>query len=745
MANRERDIFLEALEMGSPEERAAFLRGACREDEILRREVERLLGEHGKAIDFFQEDSGETAIETIPLDEGIGSILGRYKLLEKIGEGGFGIVYMAEQREPIKRRVALKIIKLGMDTKQVVGRFEAERQALAMLDHPHIAKVLDAGATDTGRPYFVMELVRGLPLMAYCDEHRLTIEARLLLFMQICQAISYAHQKGIIHRDIKPSNILVSVLGDRALPKVIDFGIAKATQQDLTDRTLFTRFHEFMGTPAYMSPEQAQLSSYDVDTRSDIYSLGVLLYQLLTGRTPFDAKDLLSVGIEDMRRRIREEEPPKPSTKLNRLARKDLTVVAGQRQLEPARLHGLLSGELEWIILKAMDKDRARRYESAAALAEDVQRYLNNEPVAAAAPSKVYRLQKFVRRNKLAFGAAAVVVLGIAAGAVGLGLGYVRAQEKARRAADTTAALIEMIEKADPNVGESGEFTVNDLLVGFEDRISELLPSDPDVEFKLRFATGKALLERSLFELSEKNLLRALSVAEQSDVSQLEIATVHNLLAVIYSRRHQPEKASPHLAISLQIRERELGTEHSLSLHTRLTQLQVNWESVSPQAGLEILNEIADIARKHPGERSYDQLLLHALFRHAKITNNEGDFESTDRTCAERLQVAGRLFAENHPTFILTLSQLAESKRYQRQWDEALALLDDAEQRANKWFVKDDATHIDLLLEKTKVYRDRGDVDAMKATAREAIERSSKTLGEDHRMTRLAREMLGEA
>ncbi len=345
--------------------------------------------------------------------------IGRYKILQQLGEGGCGEVYMAEQTEPVRRRVALKVIKRGMDTKQVIARFEAERQALALMDHPNIAKVLDAGATETGRPYFVMELVKGIRITQFCDQQHLSTSERLGLFTQVCQAIQHAHQKGIIHRDVKPSNILVTLHDGVPVPKVIDFGIAKATEQPLTEKTVITELGQFMGTPAYMSPEQAELSGLDIDTRSDIYSLGVLLYELLTGRTPFEAKELLQAGLDEMRRRIREEEPMRPSTRLSTMADADLTAIAQQRQSEPTKLTRFVRGDLDWIVMKCLEKDRRRRYETANGLVMDIQRHLNNEPVVACPPSLLYRFRKTVRRNRLAVAAASSVA---AALILGLGL-----------------------------------------------------------------------------------------------------------------------------------------------------------------------------------------------------------------------------------------------------------------------------------------------------------------------------------
>ena len=436
-----------------PEKRAEHIQQACDDDAELRRLVEALLAAHGRAGTFMAEPAAPAPKQTIALSfaptEKAGDRIGRYKLLQQIGEGGCGVVHMAEQEEPVRRRVALKVIKLGMDTKSVIARFEAERQALAMMDHPNIAKVLDAGATETGRPFFVMELVRGIKITDYCDQNKLATEDRLELFMQVCNAIQHAHQKGIIHRDIKPSNILVTLHDGKPVPKVIDFGIAKATQGRLTDQTLFTAFEQFIGTPAYMSPEQAEMSGLDVDTRSDIYALGVLLYELLTGWTPFDPKELLQSGLDELRRTIREKEPARPSTRLSTMLQADQTVVAQRRQAEVPKLIHMLSGDLDWIVMKSLEKDRTRRYETANGLAMDIQRYLTNEPIVARPPSTVYRFQKLVRRNKSVFVAAGVILAMLVMGLILLG--YLLEQEKSalKRAVAAEQTEIQLREQAE--------------------------------------------------------------------------------------------------------------------------------------------------------------------------------------------------------------------------------------------------------------------------------------------------------
>ena len=431
------------MEIAEFEERRRFVEQACGDDEELKERLRELIDNYFRAGSFLESPAAGFAntIDLTVSPEGPGTMVGPYKLLQQIGEGGMGTVYMAEQTQPVQRKVALKLMRSGLDSRQVLARFEAERQALALMDHPNIAKVLDAGSTstepgrDSGRPYFVMELVKGVPITRYCDEHRLSPRERLELFVPVCQAVQHAHQKGIIHRDLKPTNVLVCLYDDKPVPKVIDFGLAKAAGVKLTDRTLFTEFGSIVGTLEYMSPEQAQLNQLDIDTRSDIYSLGVLLYELLTGTTPLRRERFQDTAVLEVLRQIREDEPQRPSVRLS--TSKALPSVAANRGLQPGELSGLIRGEIDWIVMKALEKDRNRRYETANELALDVERFLGNELVQACPPSAWYRLYKFGRRNRGAVLAGCLLLLALLAGIAGTtaGLLQARASAKAERLA----------------------------------------------------------------------------------------------------------------------------------------------------------------------------------------------------------------------------------------------------------------------------------------------------------------------
>jgi len=461
----EQAIFLHAIGLPSPADRAAYLDEVCRDNPGMRAELDALLAAHDRLggqspATSGPEPAGNPRAESTEAFPGaqagvVGEVLaGRYKLLEPIGEGGMGTVWMAQQTEPVRRRVAIKLIKPGMDSKQVLARFGAERQALALMDHPNIAKVHDAGTAPDGRPFFVMELVKGMPITRFCDEHRLTPQQRLELFVPVCQAIQHAHHKGIIHRDLKPSNVLVALYDDKPVPKVIDFGVAKATGPQLTEQTLNTGFGAVIGTIEYMSPEQASFNQLDVDTRSDIYALGVLLYELLAGTPPFDRKELEKSGLLEMLRVIREQEPSKPSTTLS--TAEGLPTLAANRGTEPARLTRLVRGELDWIVMKALEKNRGRRYETASAFAADVERYLHDEPVLACPPSTWYRLGKVVRRNRGSVLAVSMVFVALLVGVIGTSLGLLRAEhaaERERQAKETAQRRLTQIEKTNEILG----------------------------------------------------------------------------------------------------------------------------------------------------------------------------------------------------------------------------------------------------------------------------------------------------
>ena len=449
----EDSIFAHVLQKESPHERAAYLDAVCAGDKALRSRLDALLASHDKQDSLLDEPLVTTTTDRPAALERPGTKIGRYKLLQKIGEGGFGAVYMAEQNEPVQRRVALKIIKPGMDSRQVIARFEAERQALAMMDHPNIAKVFDAGTTDSGRPYFVMELVHGVPITQFCDDGRLSPRARLKLFIPVCHAIQHAHQKGIIHRDIKPSNILVCLYDGAPVTKVIDFGVAKAIQQRLTNKTMFTQFGQVIGTLEYMSPEQAELNQYDVDTRTDVYSLGAVLYELLTGATPFDREKLRAAAFDEMLRIIREEEPLRPSQRLS--SSRQLAAISAQRRSEPAKLSGNVQGELDWIVMKALEKQRSRRYETAIGLAQDVKRFLNDEAVEAGPPSAAYRASKFVRKHSRPLAVAVAFILILLAATVASSVQSMRATASAKSAREARDRAEADRKRADNNFLEA--------------------------------------------------------------------------------------------------------------------------------------------------------------------------------------------------------------------------------------------------------------------------------------------------
>ncbi len=570
-------------------EREAYIANACAGDERLRERLEKMLSAETGLSSFSRTDethelpSGSRGLSStaptaaLSSSEQPGTIIGRYKILQQIGEGGFGVVHMAEQEQPVRRKVALKIIKLGMDTRQVIARFEQERQALAMMDHPNIAKVLDAGATDAGRPYFVMELVKGVPITEYCNKQNLSFHDRLNLFIQVCSAVQHAHQKGIIHRDIKPNNVLVTHVDDRPVPKVIDFGIAKATEQRLTERTMFTEFGQFMGTPAYMSPEQVDPIGLDIDTRSDIYSLGVLLYELLTGATPFDVKTLRGAALDEIKRVIQEHEPSKPSTRLSTLG-DDLASVAKQRGVEPKKLGTVLRGDLDWIIMRALEKDRTRRYDSATDFARDIERYLNHEPVNAGPPSASYRLQKFVRRNRKAVAVSAVAAAALVGFAVTMTVqaGRIAAErdranherEMSDRVVEFQASMLRAIKPL-----KLGESIATDL----RSRIGESPPAGGEADEQreaalasLNMILSKVNLTDTARAVLDANILApaATAVEKQFAAQPQAEARLQYALARTYLVLGLPDQALSRAQRALDLQREHLGEEHRDTLRT---------------------------------------------------------------------------------------------------------------------------------------------------------------------------------
>ena len=674
------DVFTEALAW-PPKDRDHRLDEACGGDVKLRAEVESLLEAYAQAGQFMAKPSVEPALSEQP-GEGPGTSIGRYHLLQLIGEGGFGAVFMAEQREPVKRTVALKIIKLGMDTKQVIARFEAERQALAMMDHPSIAKVLDAGATVAGRPYFVMELVRGDPITQFCDRQNLSIPQRLELFQQVCQAVQHAHQKGIIHRDLKPSNILVGEIDGRPTPKIIDFGIAKATggHVQLTDKTLFTDFRQFIGTPEYMSPEQAGMGAVDIDTRSDIYSLGVLLYELLTGGPPFDPRKLRSAAWDEMRRIIREDDPERPSTRLH--TRRDTREVAAHRGAEPARLIGLVRGDLDWIVMKSLEKDRARRYETASALAMDIGRHLVGEPVVAAPPSRLYRARKFVRRNRTGVLAASLVAAALVLGVIGTSVGLVRANkaedQSEQRASDLQQVVdFQQAQLADLNPRVMGEGLRNSLLAQRREKLEFGGVNDVQIQRDLDALElsleGINFTNVSIASLYENIFEPALKEIDARFGEQpLVQAQLLQSIASILRELSMPEQAKAPQERALEIRRRELGDAHPDTLHSCTETVKLYRSFGRFDEAEQLARRTVQTARRELGVKN--RVTLYAINQLGVVLHARGEDPESERVLREVWEIGRHVLGEEHSLVLGAKSNVAILLWSQWKEDEAIAI-----------------------------------------------------------------------
>jgi serine/threonine protein kinase/Tfp pilus assembly protein PilF len=682
--SREEAIFDGALQLPSGQ-REAYLQAACGSDSKLLERVRDLIQSHEKTGGALENPAvpppKETIVLKLPPGEKPGDRIGNYKILQLIGEGGCGSVYLAEQELPVRRRVALKVIKLGMDTKNVVARFEAERQALALMDHPNIAKVFDAGATETGRPFFVMELVRGIKITDYCDQHNLDTGQRLELFKLVCRAIQHAHQKGIIHRDIKPSNIMVTLHDGVPVPKVIDFGIAKATDQQLTDKTVFTQFEQFIGTPAYMSPEQAEMSGLDIDTRSDIYSLGVLLYQLLTSRTPFDPDMLLAAGLDEIRRTIRELEPLKPSRRLTSMVAADITTVARQRHSLPPKLIQLIEGDLDWIVMKALEKDRTRRYETASSFAGDIENFLKNEPVLARPPSTLYRFRKMIRRNKTICAATATVALAIIAGLLASTWMFFREKE-ARQLADREAMhdqqvalfLEDMLKGVGPGVALGQDTT---LLRGILDKTVERLAKDlkdqPEVQAELCNTIGEVYRELGQSQKAEEMYRSARSLQSRSTgVKNSDVATSLNDLALVLRDQGKLAEAESLQREVLDLRRKLYGNEHA-EVATTLNNLALVLRSEGKLTEAERLQrEALAMQKKLFGEEHL--AVATSLNNLGWVLHDEGKLADAESCFRESLAMQQKLMGDNQPGVAITLDNLAFVLREESRLAEAESL-----------------------------------------------------------------------
>jgi eukaryotic-like serine/threonine-protein kinase len=740
-SQREAAIARGALQL-PPEQRDNYIKAACGGDVTLEERVRALSIARAQAAAppaAASPSTRGTIMVSVAPSEQPGDRIGPYKILQLIGEGGCGMVYMAEQEQPVRRRVALKVIKLGMDTREVIGRFEAERQALALMDHTNIARVLDAGATDKGRPFFVMELVRGIKITDYCDQNNLATSERLELFTQVCRAIQHAHQKGIIHRDIKPSNILVTLHDGVPVPKVIDFGIAKAMDQRLTDKTVFTKFEQFIGTPAYMSPEQAEMSGLDIDTRSDIYSLGVLLYELLTSRTPFDQKELLAAGLDAMRRLIREKEPPKPSTRLSTMLQGDLTTVAKQRHAPPPKLIHIVKGDLDWIVMKALEKDRTRRYETASGLAADVQHFLTNEPVVARPPSTLYRVQKLVRRNRLAFAAAGAVSASILIGLVLSTWLFLREKEarrlamrEAKHSQQVALFLEDMLKGVGPSVALGRDTTLlKEILDKTVQRVTTDLKDQPEVQAEICNTIGEVY--RALGQLKKaEGLHREARTLQGRPVGgkRADVATSLSDLAFVLRDQGKLAEAESLQREALALRRKLYGNEHP-EVALSLNNLALVLRSQSKPAEAERLHrEALAMQKKLLGDE--DVAVASSLNNLAFALRDQGKLAEAEKCFRESLAMQKKLLGANHPGVAITTDNLAFVLRDEAKLDEAETLVRQSLAMQRKLFSEEHPSVATAMNNLALVLAARGNYPEAVELHRKALALRRKLLGAEH-------------
>jgi serine/threonine protein kinase/Tfp pilus assembly protein PilF len=662
---------------------------------------------------------------------------GRYKLIEELGRGGMGVVYKAEQIKPVKRSVALKIIKLGMDTNQVVARFDTERQALAVMDHPNIAKVFDGGATETGRPYFVMELVRGIPITEYCDKHKLTTRERLELFIQVCQAVQHAHQKGVIHRDLKPSNILVVVQEDKPIPKIIDFGIAKATEHHLTERTLFTEQGQLIGTPEYMSPEQAEMSGLDVDTRTDIYSLGVILYELLIGMLPFDPETLRKAGFGEIQRIIRETDPPKASTRLSGLGDTQ-TSIAEHRKTDPSSLVRELKDDLDWITMKAMEKDRTRRYSTTSDLAADLARYLKAEPIIARPPSKIYNIGKFVRRHKIGVMAAALLIMSVVIGGIATTIGFVRAtraerltKQEAETAKQVSDFLVDLFEVSDPSEARGNSVTAREILDKGAGKIEDELQEQPRVQSRLMETMGKVYRNLGLYTLAAPILEKSLSLKRKVyGEEHLEVAASLHTLAVLYDTQGKYQEAESFFRQSLAIKEMIFGQDHPEVARSLNSIAVVNWNQGKYDNAEPLFQKSLAIKEKALGPD--DPEVGNTLTNLGALFHLQNKFEEAEPLFKRALAISEKVLGQDHPDVAASLNNLGSLYEDMGKREEAESLY---ERALAIWEMTLGPEHSDVgiaLHNLANLFRNQGKYDKAEPyyVRSEAI--FIKALGEEH-------------